>query len=176
MKKSLQIAFSSMVTALSVVLMFLGGVFTVLTYIMPMISGVMMSLVKKTFGTSLAWVTYIATALLSVFLVPNRECMIMFVAFFGFYLIIKSGLDKIKLKPLCFVLKLLIFNALMSASQVALFYIFQIPFTDEETTTVFIILFAVLLNLMFIIYDKFLEKLLILYERKLEKRIKKLFK
>lgn len=176
MKNSLKIAFCGIVTALSVVLMFFGGIITLLAYIMPMLAGVLMLIVKKTFGTSAAWITYASTSVLSFILVSDRECMLMYVMFFGFYPIIKSELEKIRSKGLVIVLKLLIFNVLMAAVQLVLIYIFMIPFGDSESAVIFTLLFIVLLNLLFVTYNLLLNKIFLIYQKKLEPRLKKLLK
>ena len=176
MKNSLKIAFCGIATAISVVLMLFGGIIVLLAYIMPMLAGVLMLMVKKTFGTSAAWITYVSTSVLSFILVADRECMLMYVMFFGFYPIIKSTLEKIKSKPLEIILKLLIFNALMAVIQLVLVYVFLIPFDDGGVTAVFVLLYIVLLNLLFVTYNLLLNKIFLIYQQKIEPRLKKLLK
>lgn len=176
MKNSLKIAFCGIVSALSVVMMFMGGIIVLLAYIMPMLCGVLILMVKKTFGTSAAWITYVSTSVLSFILVSDRECMLMYVMFFGFYPIIKSGLEKIRSRLLSNILKLLIFNALMAAAQLVLIYVFMIPFDDGESNVLLLVLFIVLLNLLFVTYNLLLNKFFIIYQKKLEPRLKKVLK
>lgn len=176
MKKATTLAICSIVTALSVVLMFLGGITFIFAYIMPMLVGMLMIMLKRTFGTASAWITYIATSVLSFILVADKECMLMYVMLFGFYPIIQSGLNKIRIKPLSLILKLLIFNSLLAIIQIILVYVFGIPFLEDGEGKWLLILFAVLMNLLFIIYDRLIITLTRLYEIKLEKKIKKYFK
>lgn len=176
MKNSLKIAFCGITTALSILFMFLGGVIYLFSYIMPMLAGVLMIMVKKTFGTSSAVLTYVSTSLLSFILVADKECMLMYVMFFGFYPILKCYLEKIKNKPVRFIVKSVIFNLLMLLVQVILFYVFGIPFFENEGGIALMVLFVVMLNILFIVYDFMLNKILIVYEIKLEPRIKRLFK
>ena len=84
MKNATRLAVCGIVTALSVVLLFLGGIAFFLAYAMPMIVGLFMIMLKSTFGTSSAWITYAATSSLSFILVADKECMLMYVMFFGF--------------------------------------------------------------------------------------------
>ena len=176
MKNSLKIAFCGITTALSIVIMFLGGIIAVFAYIMPMLAGALTLMVKKTFGAPAAWITYLSTSILSFILVPDRECMLMYVMFFGFYPIIKSGLEKIKNKPLVIIIKLLIFNALMAGIQFVLVYAFGIPFDESDFTAVFVVIFIVLLNLLFVTYNLLLSKILVIYQKKLDPKLKKLLK
>lgn len=176
MKNSLKIAFCGITTALSILFMFLGGVVSLFAYIMPMLAGVLMIMVKRTFGTSSAVMTYISTSLLSFILVADKECMMMYVMFFGFYPILKFYLEKIGRKPVRFVVKLIIFDVLMLLSQIALFYVFKIPFFENDEGKALVILFVIMLNILFIVYDIMLDKILVIYEIKIEPRIKKIFK
>lgn len=176
MKNATTLAVCSIVTALSVVLMFLGGITFILAYIMPMLVGMIMIMLRRTFGTASAWITYAATSVLSFILVADRECMLMYVMLFGFYPIIQPKLNMIKLSLVKSIAKLIIFNMLFAAVQLMLVYVFGIPFLEEGEGKWLIIIFAVLMNILFIIYDKLLISLTRLYEIKLEKKIRKYFK
>lgn len=176
MKSATRLAVCGITTALSVVLLFFGGIAFVLAYIMPMFVGLLAVMLKRTFGASSAWITYTATSVLSFILVTDKECMLMYVMFFGFYPIIYDNLNKIKIFPLKIAAKFLIFNATVFAAQLMLVYAFGIPFLEEGEGNWLIILFAVLMNVLFIMYDRILSLLTKLYEIKLEKKIKKFFK
>lgn len=176
MKNSTRIAVCSVVTAMSVVLLFLGGITFVLAYAMPMLVGVFMIMLKRTFSASSAWITFTATSVLAFMLVADKECSLMYIVLFGYYPIIVSAFDKIKNKALQMIVKLLFFNTMFALCQIILFYAFGIPFLEEGEGKYIIILFALMMNFLFIIYDKLVGVLNILYAKKIEKRIKKLFK
>lgn len=176
MKNSIKTAMCGVITAMSVALMFLGGVMFVFVYIMPMLTSVFMIMLKKTFSTSGAVITYISTSILSLMLVPEKECALMYVLFFGYYPIIYHSLESIKSVPLKWFSKLIVFNVSLLSVQLLLIYAFHIPFLSEGEGTAVIIVFAGLMNILFIIYDYTIKMLWILYERKLESRIKKYFK
>lgn len=176
MRNSTKLAVSALSTALSVVMLFLGGITMVLAYAVPMFLGMLMIMLKRTFSASSAWVTYISTSILAFILVTDKECMMMYVSFFGFYPIIRDYFQKIKSKPLRIIAKLVLFNAAMLVCQVVLIKVFGIPFLEDGQGEWFIAVFAVLMNIMFLIYEKMIDKLTLLYVYKIEKRIKKLFK
>ncbi len=145
-------------------------------YIMPMVTGLIMIILSRTFGTSWAATTFAATGLLSFMLVADRECVLMYILFFGYYPIVHPLIEKIKFKVLRWAVKLIIFNTMISIVQLLLIYIFGIPFLEDGEGKLFILVFAVLMNIMFVIYDMLIDKLTLLYKHKLEKRIKKYFK
>ena len=101
----------------------------------------------------------------------------MYALFFGYYPIIKASIEKIKIKPLVYIAKFLVFNACITVAELISFYVFGIPFFDDgEFSSWLILAFAFMMNALFVLYDLMLGAFLKLYELKLEKRIKKLFK
>ncbi len=169
-------AMCGMCTALSVLLLFLGGVLTVFSYICPMITGILMIALVSTFGFSSAWITYFATSVLSFFLVPDKECMLMYVLFFGYYTIIRLFIEKIKFSALRLVIKLIIFNAALVGVNVLLFYAFGIPFQSAGDGKAFLIIFWIIMNILFQLYEKLLGLMTVLYKKKIEIRLRKIMK
>ncbi len=163
-------------TAMSVALMFFGGISYIFAYLVAVFAGVFMIMLKKTFGEKSAWITYTATSLLSFIVVADKDCMLMYVMFFGFYPIIHEKLDSIKPGVLRVLVKYLFFNAVMILQQLVLIYVFGIPLLKEYGGIYILILYAVLLNLLFSLYQIMIKKLEHLYKIKLEKRVKKYFK
>lgn len=119
---------------------------------------------------------FLATSLLSFILVTDKECMMMYVIFFGYYPIVREYFTKIKNKAFRIITKLTFFNIMMILCQVILIKIFGIPFLEDGQGKSFIIVFALLMNLLFLVYELMIEKVTLLYIYKLEKRIKKIFK
>ena len=70
----------------------------VLAYAAPMFLGLLAIMLKRTFDTKSAWITYIATSILSFILVTDKECMMMYVIFFGYYPIVRDYFEKINKK------------------------------------------------------------------------------
>lgn len=176
LKNSTKLAVCSLSTALGVLMLFLGGITMVLAYAAPMFLGLIMIMLKRTFGTKSAWITFIATSLLSFILVTDKECMMMYVIFFGYYPIVREYFTKIKNKAFRIITKLIFFNIMMILCQVILIKIFGIPFLEDGQGKSFIIVFALLMNILFLVYELMIEKVTLLYIYKLEKRIKKIFK
>lgn len=176
-KKSVRAAVCGLATALSITLMFLGGVVYVFAYTVPMLLGLVSVMIKKTFGAGSAVFVYIATSLLSLILVPEKESVMMFILFFGYYPIVKSYFEKIKIKAVQFILKLLLFNASLAVIELICVYVFGIPFFEDGVFSMALLIgFAAAMNFVFVMYDFLLKIFLILYEKRIEKRIKKFLK
>ena len=176
MKNTLKTALCGVSAALSVLLLFFGGVSFAFAYIMPMVTGLIMIVLKRVCGASWALVTFVSVSFLSFFLVADRECVLMYILFFGYYPILYSFIEKIGSGLIKWAAKLAVFNVMISIVQLLLVYIFGIPFLEKGEGEIFIFVFALLMNIMFVIYDILIKRLTFLYEYKLEKRIKKYFK
>lgn len=123
--------------------MFLGGISSVFVYAVPMLLGTLMCMLKKTFGARCAIGVYISVSILSFVLVADKECVLMYALFFGYYPIIKDSVEKIKCRPFMLLAKFLTFNLCIAAAELVSFYAFGIPFFDDGKFSVwFIALFA----------------------------------
>lgn len=101
-----KIAFGGMMAALALVIMCLGTMIPIATFVCPMLCAVLLMLVLGMAGTRIAWAWYGAVAILSVLLAPDKEAGAVFV-FFGYYPIVKPWLDK---RRFPYLWKLALFN------------------------------------------------------------------
>lgn len=176
MKNTSKLALCGISSAVSVLLLFFGGVSFVFAYIMPMLTGLIMIILKRACGTSWAVITFASVSFLSFMMVADRECALMYILFFGYYPILQPFIEKIKSAFLRLIAKLAAFNVMITVAQLLLVYIFNIPFLEDGMGKIFILVFALLMNIMFIIYDMLIKRLTLLYKFKIEKRIKRYFK
>lgn len=172
MKPSIKVATCGICTAISVVLLFFGGVIYIFAYVVPIVLGILMMMLKKSLKTSSAVSVYVATSLLSFMIVPDKETVLLYVLFFGYYPIIKASLDKIKPKSISVLVKILLFNVSLTIIELLCVYVFGIPFFDEGVFSIsLLIMFAVLMNVLFAMYEYILKHSLMIYEKKFEKRV-----
>lgn len=90
------IALGGMMAALACVIMGMGGLIPVATYVVPMLCILLLQFVFKTCGRRIAWAWYGAVAILGLLLCPDKEAAAVFLAL-GYYPIVKPRLDKMKL-------------------------------------------------------------------------------
>lgn len=169
MKKSKQTALAGVMAALSLILMLLGSVIWIFTYVAPMLTGLLMIIICDIADRKTALTCYIAVSIISLIIIPDKECVLTYVFFFGFYPIVREFIEKIKPKLLSYSVKLIIYNAGIVISQLICFYIFAIPFEKVFGKLTVVILLA-LANLIFVVYDKLLSMLIIIYQKKRNKK------
>lgn len=175
MKNSKVIAYSGVATALSVVMLFLGSIFWVLGYTMPLVASLVMIILLDSISQKSALLTFISTSIISFILLNDKECVLLYILFFGYYPLIRDKINDIKPKFLSYLLKFITFNAAMVLTQVLCVYVFGIPF-DDMLGKWGIVLFVLCLNLIFVVFDKLYTLLLKLYRIKLKKKVEKYIK
>lgn len=175
MKNSKVIAYSGVATALSVVMLFLGSIVWVLGYTMPLVASLIMIVLLESVSKKSALLTFVSTSVISFILLNDKECVLLYVLFFGYYPLIRDKLNDIKPKFLSYLLKLVSFNAAMILTQILCVYVFGIPF-DDMLGKWGIVVFVLCLNLVFIVFDKLYTLLLRLYRIKLKKKVEKYIK
>lgn len=175
MKNSKVIAYSGVATALSVVMLFLGSIFWVLGYTMPLVASLVMIILLDSISQKSALLTFVSTSIISFILLNDKECVLLYILFFGYYPLIRDKINDIKPKFLSYLLKFITFNAAMVLTQVLCVYVFGIPF-DDMLGKWGIVLFVLCLNLVFAVFDKLYTLLLKLYRIKLKKKVEKYIK
>ena len=86
-------ALGGVMAALALVIMNLGGLIPVATYVCPMLCALLLQLVLKTCGKRIAWAWYGAVAILSLLMSADKEAAAVFV-FLGYYPIVKPWMDR----------------------------------------------------------------------------------
>ncbi len=148
-------ALGGVMAALAVVVMSLGGLIPVATFVCPMVCMLLLVAVISRCGNRVAWAWYGAVAILSLLLGPDKEAAAVFV-FLGYYPILKPKMDALPLKWLW---KLLYFNAailLMYWLLLNLFGMAEILAEFEEMGTVLTLVTLVMGNVTFFMLDRLL--------------------
>ena len=122
------IATGGMLAALAMVVMCLGGLIPIATYVCPMLCALVLQFVLRLCGKRIAWAWYIAVAILSLLLAPDKKAAVIFV-FLGYYPIIKPWLDALRLSWL---FKLIFFNGMILAAYAVLIYVLGLTAVLEE--------------------------------------------
>ena len=151
------IALGGVLAALAVVIMSLGTLIPVATYVCPMLCALVSQLVLKICGSRIAWGWYGAVSILSLLMAPDKEAAAVFLAL-GYYPILKPKFDRKKGSLLW---KLLFFNAVTLLTYWLLMHIFGFDQITAEFSEMGILLTAVMLvlgNVTFFLLDKLLER------------------
>lgn len=139
----------AILAALCVVMMLLGAVLELGMYAAPMLAGLFLIIPGKQFGRRYQLMLWAAVSILSFLLVPSLEENLLFAGLLGWYPALWPSLQKLPrlLRP---AVKLLLFNAVITAIEVPLMHLFF----PEDLGTGMLILLLLLANITFWLYDR----------------------
>ena len=169
-ERTKKVALCAMLCALGVVVLYLGCIIEVLDISMAVIASLFAVVAVIEYGGAAPFAVYGATGLLSAILLPSKLPAAMYILFFGFYPIVKEKIEKLRKRLLGWVLKELIFNVCL----LALMFISRWLLLDPEGMFVFEVIFFVLANVTFVVYDIALTRLISLYLIRLRKKLWKI--
>lgn len=150
------VALGGTLAALAVVIMSLGGLIPVATYVCPILCTMLLAAMLKICGRRMAWAWYAAVAILSALLSPDKEAAAVFV-FLGYYPIVRPFFERRRFRWLW---KGVFFNGNVAVLYWLLIRLMGMEQLLEEFTELGIAgLVGMLLmgNLIFVLLDRFLN-------------------
>ena len=176
MKQSGRVALGGILAALSLICMFLT-IFPYATYALPAMAGAVLIPIVVELGIKWGWMAYAAVGILSLFIAPSMEAKMMFIAFFGYYPVLKASLEKVHNRVVEWGIKFVVFNVSMVVS-----YWLMLQFFGLEADAFEIFGFNLPLvilaagNVVFLIYDLALTNVISLYIKSLHPKFSRMFK
>lgn len=154
-RPSRAVALGGLLAAVAAVIMGMGTLIPVATYVCPMLCILLLQVVFRLCGSRYAWAWFGAVAVLGLLFAPDKEAAVIF-CFLGYYPIVKPKMDRKKGKWLW---KALYFNAVILAAYAFLIYLMGLQGIMKEFAEMGRILTAVLLvlgNVTFFLLDRLL--------------------
>ena len=170
---SKRMALCGVFCALGVVLMMLGGLFPLATFCSPALAAIALIPILVETDKRMAWGAYVAIAVLSLLLAPDKESALLF-AFLGYYPILKLNIDRIPRKGLRILIKLALFDCAAGAMLLCVTYLFgltQIMAEYQEMGRAMLIAFVILANVTMLLFDRMIAVIAVLYVKKLRTKI-----
>ncbi len=177
LKQSSKCAVGGIVSALSLVLMISVAIIPFLTYALPAVASVLIAFVVAEIDKKWAFGVYCAVSVLAFLLVGDKEVAMMYIAFFGYYPIVKAFFESKIPSVIGWILKLILFNASIAGAYVIMIKLMGI--TVDEIDEYGIIAVPLLLgagSVAFVMYDIALSKVFEIYKIKWRKLFKRYFK
>lgn len=150
-------ALGGVTAALAVVIMCLGGVIPLTTFVCPVLCMLLLQLVARMVGNRIGWAWYGAVAILTLLLGPDKEAAALFV-FLGYYPLVKPKLERL---PAPWLWKVILFNAsvlIMYTLLIRLFGMNELVAEFQQTGTVLLLVTLALGNLTFFLLDRILSR------------------
>ncbi|MBO5649157.1 MAG: hypothetical protein J6S76_04525 [Clostridia bacterium] len=166
MKKSKKIALCAILSAFSVLMLFAGAVFDVLSMTMVAVASMFVVVVMIEVGDPYPFLTWGVTSALSMILLPNKLPAILYLLFGGLYPIAKERFERLHY-VVAWTLKISYINTALILVVIATKYIFYLNDSSMDFTVPFILL----ANLALILYDIALSKIILLYIVKIRRHM-----
>lgn len=119
-------------------------------------------------GGVTGWLCFAATGILSIILIPDKGCVLLFLCFFGSYPLLKHYIEKLKNLPMEWFLKLVLCNSIL-----AVFWLLLRAVLLKQLPAVFdsLWLFWIAGNLSFVLYDLGFSRLMSFYLMRIHRAI-----
>ena len=127
MKNSMRVAFCGVIAALSTVLFLLTGVVPVATIALPAIAGCLLIPVVVEVGLPWAFGVYGVCCVLGLLFAPDREALLIYLLFFGYYPALFAVVGRIRSRVLRYGVKLLVLNVAVVLEVLLSVYALGIP-------------------------------------------------
>lgn len=167
-KNTRRLTFCAVCVALGFVILMLGAFVEVLDLSAAAFAGMLSVVVVIELGGKWAWPTFFATGLLALLLLPARLPALFYLLFAGWYPIAKERIERLRLRPLRWVIKMLSLNAATIIAFLTAKYVLMIPDAVADWTW----LLLLMLNGAFILFDIALTRLISLYIYRLRGRLR----
>ena len=172
--KAAKVALCGVVSALSVVLMLMTGIVPIA---LPALAGCLTIAIVAETNVRYGFAVYCVVSVLAILLTPDREAILFYILFFGYYPTLYGLLMRIKRKPLRVLAKFGVFNLAMALETALAVWVLQIPLSEMEVLGKWSIpILAVMLNVVFVLYDYSMNGLIVLYIRRLHPLVQKYIK
>ena len=166
-KNTKNLATSAILSALGVVILFMGSIIQVLDLSMAVMASIIIIYAMIELRGGWPYLIFAVTSLLSLLLLPDKFAGVVYLGFAGYYPIAKFYFEKKLSRIVEWITKLAVFNIALTAIVFASIYVLHLP--SEEIGFGWII--YLLGNVVFIIYDLALTNLISFYFFKLRKRL-----
>lgn len=150
--------------------------FPLFLYTVPCVAGIVFIIPAVEFGSKWGFVCYAVTSVLSLLLPTEKEALIVFIGFFGFYPVLKMIIERIGKRIPEMAIKFAVFNVAIVASYAVIIKILGTnPFDTERFGVVVTeIVFLAIGNVVFAILDYALTKVVVLYFLRFRKTVRKI--
>jgi len=172
MNNTKKVVFCGLMAAVATVIM-LVAYFPYLTYAVPAVASLAIMVCLIELGVKWSFMAYLAS-ILPVFLFCENEAKLLYIVFFGFYPIIKVLIEKISSRVIEWLVKLVIFNAIIVTTYFVLSNLMGVRIDEISFVggyTIAILLF--LGNIVFVLYDICIERMAALYMVRLHNVVKR---
>ena len=155
-----RVAYPAILSAVSLVLVYIGSIVPTGNWGIVAVAGLLPCAAVISVGLKAGFLCWACVSLLSFLILPDKFCALLYAALFGLYPMVKALIERLRHKPLEYLLKLVFFNAAFT-----LIYLVMraaVLASLPQALSVVWVLYAAG-NVVFLLYDYGFSKLISLY-------------
>lgn len=159
-----RLTLTALLIALSVVILLLASYVPSGRLGIVAVAGLLPAAAVVSAGLGAGFFCYAGTSILAFFLLPAKECVLLYALLFGHYPMLKSLIEHLKPLALQWVLKLLLFNGLLSVLYFGFRVLFLAAIPDVLAQTAVLYVAG---NVAFVLYDLCFSRLIDWYQKRI---------
>lgn len=177
-KTTFNMALCGIISALSVSIMIFTAIIPVATYALPALAGIIAVILVIEVNCKWAMASYFVVSVVSLLIVPDKEAVVLYILFFGYYPILKQAIEShINHHTLQMILKTLAFTVSAVIFYFVTIFVLGVPNEEYEIFGVNLpILFLIAGIFIFLMYDFSLTSVITTYVSRFRDKIFKHFK
>ena len=161
MKHSVRVAYGGMLTGISVVFLLLASLMPALGWGLCIGAGMVPAIHLARRQVRMGLLIYVATSLLSAMFVPGKRYVVAYALLFGFYPLVKYGIERLHKLPVEWACKLLYAVLLLVALWCFIRWGFLVPEAQVAAFPPFLL--AIAFFIAFVCYDVVFSKIIALF-------------
>ena len=164
-----QVAYPAILSALALMLVYLSCVTPTGSWGIVAAAGLLPAAAVISVSLTAGFLCWAAAAVLAFLLAPDKFCALLFGVLFGLYPMVKSLVERLRKKPLEYVLKLAFFNVSFTVICLTMAAAVTASLPQALGSSVWILYGAA--NVVFLLYDYGFSKLIALYINRIQRVI-----
>lgn len=166
MKKTKKMALAAILSALSVVILFLGSVINILDLTAVALASIVIMVAVIELGGAYPYLIWLVSGILALIIVPDKFGALLYLVFGGIYPIFKSFFERLHY-IISWVLKFSCFNTMLTLVILISKFVMHLPDTGFDFE---LVLYGIC-NFTFLLYDIATTQLITIYLVKLRKQL-----
>lgn len=164
-----KVAYPAILSALALILVYLGSITPTGSWGIIAAAGLLPSAAVISVSLTAGFLCWASAAILAFLLTPDKLCALLFGVLFGLYPMVKSLVERLRKKPLEYVLKLAFFNAAFTVVWLTMAAAVTASLPRVLGSSVWVLYGAA--NVIFLLYDYGFSKLIALYVARIQRAI-----
>ena len=164
-----KVAYPAVLGALSRVQVYIGSIAPTGNWGIIAVAGLLPSAAVISVGLQAGFLCWACVSILAFLLIPDKFCVLMFAVLFGLYPMVKSLIERLRRRPLEYVLKLVFFNLAFTV-----LYVVMKNAVLASLPEVFSVVWVLYLagNVVFLLYDFGFSKLIGAYIARIQRAVR----